>query len=61
VPDSGVEAVPDIDGVIERINAARAEDNSMLALTIRGEKMVDIEAIADPERLRQLDLAVVTA
>ena len=30
----------------------------VLGFTIRGGKIVEIDALADPERLRQLDLAV---
>jgi len=30
----------------------------VLRFTITGGKIVEIEAVADPERLRQLDLAV---
>ena len=30
----------------------------VLGFTISGEKIIEIDAIADPERLRRLDLAV---
>jgi hypothetical protein len=37
----------------------RFEENSVLSFTITRGKIVEVEVIGDPERLRQLDLAVV--
>jgi RNA polymerase sigma-70 factor (ECF subfamily) len=42
-------------GVVVMVNG---RPFSVIGFTVRGGKVVEIDAIADPERLRQLDLAV---
>jgi RNA polymerase sigma-70 factor, ECF subfamily len=38
--------------------APRGQPFAVIGFTIRGDKIVEIDILADPERLRQLDLAV---
>lgn len=47
-----------VDGVVAAIVAPRGHLFLVLNFTIKNDKVVEIEAIADPERLRQLHLAV---
>ena len=47
-----------VDGAVAAIVAPRGHLFLVLNFTIRNDKIVEIEAVADPERLRQIDLAV---
>lgn len=47
-----------VDGAVAAIVAPRGHLFLVLNFTIRNDKIVEIEAVADPERLRLLDLAV---
>lgn len=47
-----------VNGAVALIVAPRGRLDLVLTLTIRGGKIAEIEAVADPTRLRQFDLAV---
>ncbi len=47
-----------VNGAVGVVVAPRGRLLAVLGFTIRGGKIVEIDAIADPTRLRQLDLAV---
>ncbi|HEV8044619.1 MAG TPA: hypothetical protein VGP38_05520 [Rubrobacter sp.] len=47
-----------VNGAVGVVVAPRGRLLMVLGFTISGGKIVEIDAIADPERLRQLDLAV---
>ncbi|HLX57218.1 MAG TPA: sigma factor-like helix-turn-helix DNA-binding protein, partial [Ktedonobacteraceae bacterium] len=47
-----------VDGAVAAIVAPRGHLFLVLNFTVRNDKIVEIEAVADPARLRQLDLAV---
>jgi RNA polymerase sigma factor (sigma-70 family) len=47
-----------VNGVVGAVGMLEGEPFSVGALTIRGGKIVAIDILADPERLRQLDLTV---
>ena len=47
-----------VNGAVGVVVAPRGRLLIVLGFTIRGGKIVEIDAIADPARLRQLDLAV---
>jgi RNA polymerase sigma-70 factor (ECF subfamily) len=47
-----------VDGAVAAIVAPRGHLFLVLNFTIRNDKIVEIEAVADPARLRQLHLAV---
>ena len=47
-----------VDGAVAAIVAPRGHLFLVLNFTIRNDKIVEIEAVADPARLRQLDLSV---
>ncbi len=49
-----------VNGAVGVIVAPRGRLLMVLDFTIRDGKIVAIDAIADPERLRQLDLAMLT-
>ncbi|HEY1468460.1 MAG TPA: sigma-70 family RNA polymerase sigma factor [Candidatus Acidoferrum sp.] len=48
-----------VDGAVGLVLAPHGRLSRVLRLTIAGGKIVQVEVIADPERLRQLDLAVI--
>ena len=53
----GLDARPAlINGTIGAVSMRRGEPFSVGAFTVRGGKIVAIDILADPERLRQLDL-----
>jgi RNA polymerase sigma-70 factor (ECF subfamily) len=55
----GLDARPAlINGTIGAVSMLRGEPFSVGAFTVRGGKIVAIDILADPERLRQLDLTV---
>jgi ketosteroid isomerase-like protein len=47
-----------INGVIGAVTTRDGEPFSVGAITVRGGKIVEIDILADPERLRQLDLTI---
>jgi RNA polymerase sigma-70 factor, ECF subfamily len=47
-----------INGVAGVVVERRGEPYSVMAFTVRGGKVVEIDAIVDPERLRKLDLSI---
>ena len=47
-----------VDGVVGAVWAPGGRPRVVFAFTIRGGKIVAIDLLADPERLRQLDLAI---
>ena len=47
-----------VNGVVGVVVAPRGRLFLVMAFKFSGEKVVEIDVIADPERLRQLDLAV---
>jgi RNA polymerase sigma-70 factor, ECF subfamily len=47
-----------INGVIGAVSTREGEPFSVGAITVRGGKIVEIDILADPERLRQLDLTI---
>jgi hypothetical protein len=47
-----------VNGVIGTVSMLRGEPFSVVAYTIRGGKIVEIDILADPDRLRRLDLSV---
>jgi RNA polymerase sigma-70 factor (ECF subfamily) len=47
-----------INGAAGVVVAPRGRPVSIMAFTVRGGKIVAIDALADPTRLRQLDLTV---
>jgi hypothetical protein len=47
-----------VNGVIGSVSMRRGEPFSVVAYTIRGGKIVEIDILADPDRLRRLDLSV---
>jgi RNA polymerase sigma factor (sigma-70 family) len=46
-----------VNGAVGAVVAPHGEPFSVLALTVTGGKIVEIDVFADPERIRQLDLA----
>ena len=47
-----------VDGAVGIVAAPDGRLRAVLALTISGDRITSIEVIADPDRLRQLELAV---
>jgi hypothetical protein len=47
-----------VNGVVGVVATLDGEPFSVGALTVRGGKIVAIDFLADPERLRQLDLSI---
>jgi RNA polymerase sigma factor (sigma-70 family) len=47
-----------VNGAAGVVFAPRGQPFAVIGFTIRGDKIVEIDVLADPERLRQLDLAV---
>jgi RNA polymerase sigma-70 factor (ECF subfamily) len=47
-----------INGAAGAVATLDGEPYSVGAITVRGGKIVEIDLLADPERLRQLDLTV---
>jgi RNA polymerase sigma-70 factor, ECF subfamily len=50
-----------VNGTVGAVSTLDGEPFSVGALTIRAGKIVEIDILADPERLRQLDLAILDA
>jgi hypothetical protein len=50
-----------VNGVAGVVVAPHGEPFSIMAFTVRGGKIVAIDSLADPERLRELDLAFLDA
>jgi hypothetical protein len=47
-----------VKGAVGLVTAPRGRLSKVLSFTITGGKIVQIDVVADPERLRELDLAV---
>ena len=47
-----------MNGAVGLVSAPRGRLSRVLSFTITGGKIVQIDVVADPERLREIDLAV---
>ncbi len=47
-----------VNGAVGVVTAPRGQPFAVMGVTVAGGKIVELDVLADPERLRQLDLAV---